>query len=204
MRVLIAEDDAIIAMALAERLRDLGHEPIGPAVDGRDALRLAHAHRPDMYVFDIDMPNLDGLAAAALLAEQGLRGPVVVITGVDDPELVARSIATGVSAYLTKPVGGRDLDAAIRLAAHRHAELTALEAEAAEARQALVDRKLVERAKAVLIEAMGLSEPEAFRRIQQAARRRNLRLVEAARQIVDQRDILAPPSTEAPGEDGMR
>jgi AmiR/NasT family two-component response regulator len=102
----------------------------------------------------------------------------------------------GVSAYLTKPIDDRELDAAIRLAAHRHGELEALEAEAARARQALADRKLVEHAKGILIDALALSEPEAFHRIQHAARQHNLRLVDVARQIIDQRDLLAPPARE--------
>ena len=193
MRVLVAEDDPIIAMALAARLRMLGHEPLGPACNGEHAVELAQTQRPDLYLFDIDMPRLDGLAAASRLAQQGLRRPVVVITGVDDPALVDRSIATGVSAYLSKPIDDRQLDAAIRLAAHRHAELEALEDQASQARQALADRKLVERARGILIDALGLSEAEAFRRIQRTARQRNIRLADAARQIVDQRDLLTPP-----------
>lgn len=196
MRILIAEDDAIIAMGLAARLRALGHEPLGPAADGQAAIALARAEHPDLYVFDIDMPRLDGLSAAARLASQGLRRPVVAITGVDDPTLVERCVATGVSAYLTKPIDDRELDAAIRLAAHRHAELEALEAQAAQARQALADRKLVEHAKGILIAALGLTEPEAFRRLQQTARHRNLRLADAARQIIEQRDVLMPPARE--------
>lgn len=202
MRVLIAEDDGIIAMALATRLRSLGHEPLGPASDGQHAVDLAHIEHPDLYLFDIDMPKLDGLTAAARLAEQGLRRPVVAITGVDDPALVERSIATGVSAYLTKPIDDRELDAAIRLAAHRHAELQALEAEARQARQALADRKVVERAKGILIESLGLSEEEAFRRIQRTARHGNLRLADVARRIVEQRDLLRPPSPESGAHDG--
>lgn len=196
MRVLIAEDDPVIAMGLAARLRTLGHQPLGPAPDGQQAVALARAERPDLYLFDIDMPRLDGLAAAALLAGEGLRRPIVAITGVDDPTLIDRSIATGVSAYLTKPIDDRELDAAIRLASHRQREREALETEAAHAREALADRKLVEHAKGVLIDALGLSEPEAFRRIQRTARQRNLRLADVARQIIDQRELLTPPTRE--------
>jgi response regulator NasT len=202
MRVLIAEDEPIIALALAERLRRLGHEPLGPARDGIEAIRAARAHRPDLYLFDVDMPRLDGLRAAEALAADGLRRPVVVLTGVEDPGLVDRSIATGVSAYLTKPIDDRQLDAALRLAAARHAELEALEAEAAQARQALADRKLVEHAKGILIDALALSEPEAFRRIQRTARQRNLRLADVARQIIDQRDVLMPPAREDADDHG--
>lgn len=195
MRILVAEDDPVIALALVERLRRLGHEPLGPARDGGQAIDRARSERPDLYLFDIDMPRTDGLSAADTLAGEGLRRPVVVITGVEDPQLVDRSIATGVSAYLTKPIDERELDAAIRLAAARHAEYLALESEVARAQQALADRKLVERAKGLLMDGLGISEAEAFARIQRSARSRNLRLVQVARQILDQRDVLARGGT---------
>lgn len=194
MRILIAEDDPVIGLALARRVEALGHQPLGPVGDGAQAIALAREQLPDLYLFDIDMPVKDGLAAAAELAELGLRRPVVAITGVEDPELIERSIATGVSAYLAKPVNDRELDAAIKLAAARHREYLSLEAEVSQARQALEDRKLVERAKGVLIQGLGISEPEAFRRIQRAARRRNLKLVEMARRIVEDADLLGSES----------
>lgn len=200
MRVLIAEDDPVIGLGLAERLRQLGHEPIGPVADGERAIERARETRPDLYLFDIDMPRLDGLAAARALAEEGLRRPVVVVTGVEDPSLVDRSIETGVGAYLTKPIDERELDAALRLAAARHAEFAELEAEVSRAQQALEDRKLVERAKGILMEALDLSEPEAFRRIQRAARDRNLRLAEVARRIVEHRGVRA--RSRPAGRDG--
>jgi two-component system, response regulator PdtaR len=190
MRILIAEDDPIIGLGLAERLRRLGHEPLGPVPDGIRAIELAREGDPDLYLLDIDMPRLDGLSAAARLAEEGLRRPIVVITGVEDPSLVDKSIATGVSAYLTKPIDDLQLDAAIRLAAARHAEFRALEAEVSRAHQALADRKVVEQAKGLLIEALGISEPEAFRRIQRAARDRNVKLAEMARRILEHRDLM--------------
>jgi response regulator NasT len=192
MRVLIAEDDPLIALGLVERLRSLGHEPIGPACDGAEAIEMARASLPDLYLFDIEMPTVDGLEAATQLADAGLRRPVVVVTGVDDPSLIERSIASGVSAYLTKPVDSRELDAAIELAAARHAEFRALEAEVDRAQQALEDRKLVERAKGLLMKALDLSEQDAFRRLQLTARERNLRLADVAARIVEQQSLLAP------------
>jgi AmiR/NasT family two-component response regulator len=192
MRVLVAEDDPVIALGLAERLRTLGHEPVGPVNDGEQALAMAKKSLPDLYLFDIEMPNLDGLAAAVRLANEGLRRPVVVITGVDDPTLVERSIASGVSAYLTKPVDARELEAAITLAQLRQAEFEALEAEVDRAQQALEDRKLVERAKGLLMSALQLSEQDAFRRLQKTARERNLRLADVALRIVDQQSMLEP------------
>ena len=190
MRVLVAEDDPLIARGLTERLRSLGHDPLGPASDGAEAVELAQTNPPDLYLFDIEMPNVDGLQAATQLAADGLRRPVVVVTGVDDPILIERSIASGVSAYLTKPVDTRELEAALALATARHAEFEALEAEVAQARQALEDRKLVERAKGILMTALQVPEPEAFRRLQKTARERNLRLVEVAQWVVERKSLL--------------
>jgi AmiR/NasT family two-component response regulator len=199
MRILIADDDPVIALGLAERVRSLGHEPIGPAGDGAEAIALAKETLPDLYLFDIEMPIIDGLEAARKLAEDGLRRPVVVVTGVADDSLVERSIASGVSAYLTKPIDSRELQAAIELAGARHTEFQALEAEVDRAQQALEDRKLVERAKGLLMSALNLSEQDAFRRLQLTARERNLRLAEVAYRIVDQQSLLAPkPERPAP------
>jgi response regulator NasT len=192
MRILVAEDDPLIARGLTERLRSLGHDPLGPASDGAEAIELAHASPPDLYLFDIEMPNVDGLQAATQLAADGLRRPVVVVTGVDDPSLIERSIVSGVGAYLTKPVDTRELEAALALATARHAEFEALEAEVDQARQALEDRKLVERAKALLMSALDLSEQDAFRRLQLTARERNLRLADVAGRIVEQQSLLEP------------
>jgi response regulator NasT len=192
MRILVAEDDPLIARGLTERLRSLGHDPLGPACDGAQAIELAHESPPDLYLFDIEMPNLDGLQAATQLAADGLRRPVVVVTGVDDPSLIERSIVSGVSAYLTKPVDTRELEAALALATARHAEFEALEAEVDQARQALEDRKMVERAKGLLMSALDLSEQDAFRRLQLTARERNLRLADVASRIVEQQSLLEP------------
>jgi response regulator NasT len=196
VKVLVAEDDPLIALGLVERLRSLGHEPIGPARDGEEAIAMASDDPPDLYLFDIEMPNVDGLEAATQLAAAGLRRPVVVVTGVDDPGLIERSIASGVSAYLTKPVDSRELHAAIDLAAARHAEFQALESEVDRAQQALEDRKVVERAKGLLMTGLGLSEQDAFRRLQLAARERNLRLADVARRIVEQKSLLEPKPTK--------
>jgi two-component system, response regulator PdtaR len=190
MRVLVAEDDPLIALGLCERLRALGHEPIGPAGDGNQAVDLARQSLPDLYLFDIEMPNLDGLAAATQLADDGLRRPVVVVTGVEDRSLIARSATSGVGAYLTKPIDSRALEAALELATARHDELV-------EARQALEDRKLVERAKGLLMAALDISEPDAFRRLQLTARERNLRLADVAARIVEQQHLLAPKRKRA-------
>ena len=192
MKILVAEDEPLVALALIERVRSLGHVPVGPARDGAEAVELARTTSPDLYLFDIEMPHVDGLEAAAQLAAEGLRRPVVILTGVEDDNLIERSIATGVSAYLTKPIETRELNAAIGLAAARHAEFRQLEADVERAQQALEDRKTVERAKGLLMSALHLSEQDAFKRLQQTARERNLRLVDVAARIVEQQSLLAP------------
>jgi response regulator NasT len=192
VRILVADDDPLIALGLVERLRSLGHEPIGPAADGVQAIALASETLPDLYLFDVEMPTIDGLEAAKRLADNGLRRPVVIVTGLADPAIIERSIATGVSAYLTKPIDSLELQAAIQLADARHAEFQALEAEVDRAQQALEDRKLVERAKGLLMSALHLSEQDAFRRLQLTARERNLRLAEVASRIVEQQSLLEP------------
>jgi response regulator NasT len=192
MRVLVAEDEPVIALALVQRLRALGHEPIGPAADGDQAVAMARASEADVYLFDIELPGRTGLAAADELAREGRRRPVVVITGVTDPTLIDRSVASGVSAYLTKPIDDRELDAALKLATARQAELDA-------AHRALDDRKLVERAKGLLMTSLRLQEPEAHRRLQVEARRRNLKLAEVARRVVEQRNLLEPPASTGSG-----
>lgn len=197
MRVLIAEDDPLIAFGLAERLRALGHEPIGPAANGEQAVEIARETAPDLYLFDVDMPTLDGIQAAAQLTAEDLRRPVVIVTGIKDETLVERAISSGVSAYLTKPIDTLELQAAIGLAAARHAELQQLEAEVDRAKQALEDRKLVERAKGLLMSALNLSEQDAFRRLQLTARERNLRLVDVAARIVEQQSLLTPKRKQA-------
>ena len=196
MRILIAEDDPVIALALTERVRSLGHEPLGPVGDGAQAVVEATATRPDLYLFDIEMPELDGLEAAAELTARGLGRPVVVITGIDDRGLIERSVSTGAGAYLTKPVDTRELEAAISLAAARHAEVEELQAEVAQTKQTLEERKIIERAKGLLMKALALPEPDAFRRLQLAARERNLRLVDVARAIVEQQDISESPAAK--------
>jgi two-component system, response regulator PdtaR len=198
VRVLVAEDDPLIALALVERVRSLGHEPVGPARDGAEAIELARTTPPDLYLFDIEMPHVDGLEAAAQLAAEGFRRPVVVVTGVEDDSLIERSIASGVSAFLTKPIETRELSAAIGLAAARHAEFLQLEADVEHAQQALEDRKIVERAKGLLMSALDLSEHDAFKRLQQTARERNLRLAVVAARIVEQQSLLVPKRKPGP------
>jgi len=199
VRILIAEDEPLVALALAGRLRGLGHEVDGPYPDGRAAFERALAEPPDLYLLDIGLPFVDGLTLARTLTTHGLRRPVVIVTGQDDPGLVDEAAAAGVGAYLVKPVETPALDAALRVSAARHAELSEAEARAERAARLLEERKLVERAKDLLAESLGVPEAEAFRRLQRAARERNRRLPDVARALLDQQDVLGRGSRRTAG-----
>ncbi|HQR25945.1 MAG TPA: response regulator [Nocardioides sp.] len=179
-RVVIAEDEALIRMDLAEMLVEEGYDVVGQAADGAEAIRLAEELAPDLVVLDVKMPVLDGIAAAERIAEQRI-APVVILTAFSQRDLVERARAAGAMAYVVKPFSSSDLVPAIEMAVGRFAELRALETEVADLSERLETRKAVERAKAVLQEELGLSETEAFRWIQKTAM--DLRL--SMRQVAD-------------------
>lgn len=167
-RVVIAEDQALIRLDLAEMLGEEGYQVVGQAADGEEAVALAQELRPDLVVLDVKMPRLDGISAAQRIAEQRL-APVVILTAFGQRELVERARDAGAMAYVVKPFTRNDLVPAIEMAVSRYAEIAALEAEVAGLTDRLETRKAVERAKAVLQERLELSEPEAFRWIQKTA-----------------------------------
>lgn len=179
-RVVIAEDEALIRLDLAEMLAEEGYAVVGQAGDGRTAVELAELHRPDLVVLDVKMPQLDGIAAAQRIAEQRL-APVVILTAFSQRDLVERARDAGAMAYLVKPFSKTDLVPAIEMALSRFAELRMLEAEVADLTERLETRKAVDRAKAVLQRRLELSEPDAFRWIQKTAM--DLRL--SMRQVAD-------------------
>ena len=179
-RVLIAEDEALIRMDLAEMLGEEGYDVVGQAADGARAIELAEELRPDLVVMDVKMPVLDGIAAAQRIAEQRI-APVVILTAFSQRDLVERARDAGAMAYLVKPFNRQDLVPAIEMAVSRFSELSALEFEVADLTERLEARKAVERAKTVLQDQLGISEPEAFRWIQKTAM--DLRL--SMRQVAD-------------------
>jgi two-component system, response regulator PdtaR len=179
-RVVIAEDEALIRLDLAEMLAEEGYDVVGQAGDGQTAVELAEQHRPDLVVLDVKMPKLDGISAAQRIAEQRI-APVVILTAFSQRELVERARDAGAMAYLVKPFGKSDLVPAIEMAVSRFAELQLLEAEVADLTDRLETRKAVDRAKSVLQKQLQLSEPDAFRWIQKTAM--DLRL--SMRQVAD-------------------
>jgi response regulator NasT len=167
-RVVIAEDEALIRLDLRELLEEEGYEVVGEAGNGADAVALVVEHAPDLVILDVAMPVMDGISAAEQIARDR-RAAVLILTAYAQRDLVERARAAGALAYLVKPFTAGDLIPAVEIAISRHHELLALEAEVAELAEQLETRKLVERAKGLLQERMGMSEPDAFRWIQRAA-----------------------------------
>jgi AmiR/NasT family two-component response regulator len=168
MRVLIAEDEALIRLDLREMLQEEGFDVVGEAGDGEQAVALATELKPDLVICDVKMPKMDGITAAAQITEARI-APVVMLTAFSQRDLIERARDAGAMAYLVKPFQKRDLLPAIEMATSRFAEIRALESEVTGLRERLEARKLIERAKGALMTGHGLSEPEAFRWIQRAA-----------------------------------
>ena len=167
-RVIVAEDEAIIRMDLIEMLREAGYNVIGEAANGREAISLARHLKPDLAILDVKMPEIDGISAAELRVSEKLAA-VLMLTAFSQRELVERARDAGAMAYLVKPFSISDLTPAIEMALGRYAQIQALEAEVGELGERLEARKLVDRAKGVLMANLGISEPEAFKWIQKAA-----------------------------------
>lgn len=178
--VVIAEDEVLIRMDLAEMLSEEGYDVVGQAGDGAKAIELAEQLRPDLVILDVKMPVLDGIAAAEAIAGQRI-APVVILTAFSQRDLVERARDAGAMAYLVKPFSKGDLVPAIEMAVSRFSELALLETEVADLTERLETRKAVDRAKGVLQQQLSLSEPEAFRWIQKTAM--DLRL--SMRQVAD-------------------
>jgi response regulator NasT len=179
----IAEDEALIRMDLAEMLAEEGFEVVGQAGDGETAVALAEQHRPDLVVLDVKMPRLDGIAAAQRIASQRI-APVVILTAFSQRDLVERARDAGAMAYLVKPFTKNDLVPAVEMAMSRFAEVQLLEAEVLDLTDRLETRKLVDRAKGVLQEQLALSEPDAFRWIQKTAMDLRLSMRQVAEGVI--------------------
>jgi len=164
-RIVIADDEPLIRIDLRETLESLGYEVVGEAADGKHAVDLARNLRPDIVIMDIKMPEMDGIAALRILTEENI-APVLLLTAYGEGELVQQASDAGAVAYLVKPFRQSDLQPQIEVALARFGELRTLRAELDDVREALTVRKLVERAKGLLMETQGLKEAEAFRRIQ--------------------------------------
>jgi len=182
-RVIIADDESIIRMDLREMLTNLGYLVVGEAGDGRDAVNQARELEPDVVILDIKMPGMDGIEAARILTEEKI-APVVLLTAYSQRDLVERAKEAGVVGYITKPMRESDLTPAIEVAMARFAEFRALEKEVGDLKEALETRKLVDRAKGILIDSQGLTEAEAFRKIQKMSMNKRKPMKEVAEAII--------------------
>ncbi|WP_443082059.1 ANTAR domain-containing response regulator [Terrabacter sp. C0L_2] len=183
-RILVAEDEALIRLDLVEMLGEQGYDVVGQASNGEQAVELAKEVKPDLVIMDVKMPVLDGLSAAEQLHEAKLC-PVIMLTAFSQTELVERARDAGVMAYIVKPFTADDLRPAIDIATSRWQELKALEAEIADLGERLETRKLVDRAKGVLMTQLKLSESDAFRWIQKTAMDRRLGMKEVAEAVIN-------------------
>ena len=181
-RILVAEDETLIRMDLVEMLRDAGYEVIAEASNGEEAIALADSHRPDLAILDVKMPILDGISAAEKIITIA---PVLMLTAFSQRELVDRAREAGAMAYVVKPFTINDLIPAIEIAISRHREMKSLEAEVNNLHDRLETRKLVDRAKGILMQALNLSEPEAFSWIQRSAMDRRISMKEVAEAVIN-------------------
>ena len=181
IRIVIADDESLIRMNLRETLVGLGYLVVGEAGDGVSAINLARELRPDLVIMDIKMPKLDGIQAAKVLTEEKI-APVLLLTAHSDKELVERARDAGVVGYLVKPFRDSDLMPAIEVAIARFEEFLALEHQVGDLKETLETRKLIERAKGMLMDTQNLKEAEAFRKIQQLSMnsRKSMREVASA------------------------
>lgn len=184
-RVVVAEDEALIRMDIVEVLKEAGFDVVGEAADGEKAVELVRELLPDLVVMDITMPKLDGLTAAEMIGRERL-APVVMLTAFAQPEFVARASEAGAIAYVVKPFTPERLLPQIEVALARYQEILAVEVQYADALERLETRKLLDRAKGLLLDKMKLSEPEAFRWIQKASMDRRLTMGEVAQAVIDQ------------------
>ena len=187
IRILVAEDETIIRLDLVEMLTEAGYEVIAQAENGAVAIELAKQHKPDLAILDVKMPEVDGITAAEQIIPIS---PVLMLTAFSQRELIERARDAGVMAYVVKPFSINDLVPAIEIAISRHKQMKSLEAEVADIYERLESRKIIDRAKGILMKALNLSEPEAFSWIQKTAMDRRISMKEVAAAVIDPQ--LAP------------
>jgi response regulator NasT len=185
LRVVVAEDEALIRLDLVEMLTEAGYEVVGQAGDGEAAIAITEKEKPDLVVMDVKMPKLDGISAAERIANQRI-APVVILTAFSQRDLVERARDAGAMAYLTKPFTIEDLMPAIELAVSRFQEIKQLDAEVTDLQEQLKARKLIEKAKGILMKNLKIGEPEAFKWMQKTAMDKRRSMTDVAQLVMDE------------------
>jgi response regulator NasT len=192
LKIVVADDELDMRDYFQQILPLLGHQVIGVARTGRELLDLCAATHPDLVITDIKMPEMDGIDAATDLYRRA-PVPVILVSAYHDPEFVRRAEADHILAYLVKPIKQADLEPAIAIAMRRFEQFQALRKETSDLKQALEDRKVIEKAKGIMMKKAGLDEHDAFRRLQKLASDKNRKLIEIAQMILTAEEALEPP-----------
>ena len=183
LKILLADDEAILRLDLREMLTDAGHEVIGEAANGEEAVKLARELKPEFIIMDVKMPVMDGLTAAKLIAADNI-APVLLLTAYSQQDIVEKASEAGVIAYLVKPIREEQLFPAMEIAEKRFQEMQKLNAELAQLKESLETRKLLDRAKGILMAAHGMTEQEAYRKMQQFSMAKRIYLKALAESII--------------------
>jgi two-component system, response regulator PdtaR len=191
LRIAVADDEVEMRDFFEKVLPRFGHQVVAVAENGNELVEHCRRLEPDLIITDIKMPELDGIEASSQICQER-PVPVILVSAYHDPALIARAEADHVLAYLVKPIGLADLQPAIAIAMRRFAELQALQKDCQDLRQALVDRKVIERAKGLLMKLAGIDEKEAFQRLQELASEKNQKLIDAAQNILAIENAFAP------------
>jgi response regulator NasT len=203
LRIAVADDEPDMRDYFRKSLSRLGHQVVVVAQNGRELVEQCRALKPDLVITDIKMPDMDGIdAATQLYRERPI--PVILVSAFHDPELIARAGADHILGYLVKPIKQADLEPTIALAVRRFEQFEELRKEAADLRQALEDRKVIERAKGILMKRASLDEQEAFRRLQKLASEKSRKLVDIATMVLVAEEAAQPPAGGYSGSQGKR
>jgi response regulator NasT len=188
-RVLVAEDNDLVALTLEEQLKSLGYDVLGIARTGNEAIEMAHEHRPDVIIMDIRMPELDGTEAAARINQQHPT-TILMLTAFTDRDTIRKAEAAGALGYLVKPINEAELTPAINVAMARFRDLQSLRVQVSELEESLEARKLIERAKGILMHRLGLNERDAYERLRHRARDKRAKMKDIAQAIIEAEELL--------------
>lgn len=190
LRVLVAEDDPLVAITLTDQIAALGHTVVAVASDGQEAIDMAARERPDIAVLDIKMPNVDGITAAeTITASQDI--PLLMLTAYNDRHLILRAAEAGAMAYLLKPASQETLAAQLSVALARHREKQSLQQKVHDLEETLAERSIIDKAKAILMDRVHLTEDEAYSRMRQRAREKRVKMVAVAQTIIAAEEFLS-------------